>query len=396
MKRLYTIMIGALLATLTLLPVACTPYDEVCYSEHPHVGNTRFAWDWLDEVQADSMMVLAIRPTNLLKYGFSVNVTNDPTKQKYDRFKGVDYAMWGKPLFPGENQEYTPDDILLTNDVMTLHEGLYDMLTFNTNGDAYTLNYDYFRRESKIRFDSMTVVFNTYDKLTEHPDFNYYRDWADRNPYSTYLLPTQTIYYSSLQRVKINNHQVTRVKFPTGTQVSQLVTFVFYIDKKQADMRIDRIRCEISGVPKTINPFSYEVDKTKTYKTLFRPNINDRWDNTGRIPVTCTVPLLGIVRSPSEGTTTGPGVLQVELQATYRDANGKIHGSNIRVGYNLHHKLFSTPSIIDNDKDGRSYQAVRSLRIELNTPMEVNMNGLQNTDPGFDDWQQIAVLPYDV
>lgn len=387
MKKTLNILSAVLFLAVTFV-TACTPYDELCYAEHPHQGNVRFGWNWKTVTRPDSMTVLAIRPTNLKKYAFCVNTTTDPNRQRYDHYNGIDYAMLARQSFPGGYTERLDHEV-------KIDEGVYDFLCYTAYGDAYTFDDEFFFKYSQAEFDSLRVLYNPYEHVTDHPDFNLYLDWVDRNPYSSYLLPTGPVHYCRMTNQEVKLKDIKRLLFQTSTMVSQQVTFVFYINKMQPGIRVDNVRCEISGIPGAIKPVEHEVDKTVTFKTLFHPIVQDTWQSTKTIKAECMVPVLGIVAPSAETVTTGPGILQVELLLTYLDENGKAKAARVRAAYNLYYRLNEKPSLIDT-KDGRCVQNGQYLRIELKTPMEVDMDGLRNVSPGFDDWQELDVLNFDI
>lgn len=380
MKK-YTLYIYIVLLNAVLLMTGCSPYDEICEENHPHLGNLRFGWHWgADEERPDEMMVFAFRNTNLIKYQFAVDVNNAPHETK----DGFDFYAKAK-------QEYPTEHCATATDRITIHEGEYDMMCCNVKDDYYIINFDEILANN---FDSLRVEFLPIGSLKEHPLYEHFYDWMDRNPYTSYLMPIDYVGFGYQKNVNVPKNQVTDVKFDKSSDIAQVVTFDFSINKLQKGMRIEEMRAEVSGTPAVVWPMADEVDKSKTYKSLFYPQVNDSYDNEGALHIQHSIPMLGIVAPYSDKVITGPGILQVELLCSYINDKGVKRTSRIRAGYNLFHRLHTAPSLIE--KEGHTYMNGHTLRIELRTPLELDINGLKNVSPGFDDWEEIETIHYDI
>lgn len=195
-------------------------------------------------------------------------------------------------------------------------------------------------------FSHLLLSYRPFD-VTEPQVKGRYGDWIDYNPYSQYISSFgMPIYYAYANHVNVpvpeEGTGVVRVDF-TPEPATQRITFRFDIEKT-ADLVVDSLVAEISGIPSTIDLTSGVITADKTYKMLFQPEYPELPSyadslTAGRLECEGDVDVTSIMRGYNDEMITGPGILQVGIYArTLTDDGQKVY-KLFRAGINLFHTL---------------------------------------------------------
>ena len=311
---------SSLIAVLPLLcaMASCTEVD-LCQAEHPHRSFMDFRFHWKEEYQGnrpDSMGVIAVRPVNILRYEFRITAEESHNN-------GI--------LMQPETERQPSADTLAPAGTHNLwvRSGEYNFATFgwdegelvdaidivDAQGDAATLG------------SGLTPLYLTYRHYpVDDPKVTgAYGEWKDYNAYSDFISSEGVpVFYARVDHVSVplakeGTGQVV-VDF-TPEPLTQDVSFVFHIEKT-ADVVVDSLTAEISGIPSTMELTTGLILAQKTYKLLFRPTyaaLPSAADSASAEALRCeaSVNIPGIVRSHTEDMVTGPGILQIAIYTHY-------------------------------------------------------------------------------
>lgn len=443
-------------AVATVLLAGCTEV-ELCYSDHPHHAYLDIRYNWAEEYKdchTDSMRVVAVRPVNILRYGFRVSA------KPQDNQGILIYPLEEKSPLPvfedSENGATLPsgdgaavDGIqaageAVENDRLWVRAGNYNFATYawdtnvlevvedpdatareeaagETADEGTDAANDGAAAEGQLPSDMESVSSATGSDFTplmlsyrhfpvEDPRVTGYAgDWKDYNAYSDYIsaggIP---VYYASVNHVEVplardgSQPRVT-VEF-TPQMMSQKVTFRFVVEKTP-DMVVDSIVGEIAGVPSTIELTQGELLAGKTYKTLFKPaypalaNLGDSIV-AARLECEGSVWVTGIVRSYSNEMKTGPGILQIALYTHVDEQDtGRRPVKVFRTGINLYHTLKENPLLDWNEETERYRQTCHEAVLEISDVLSITKDAVLNSGSsatGLDYWEEGSVLELDI
>lgn len=383
----------------TLTFWACNTEVDICRYEHPHRTfiDFRFVWNdaFSEESIPDSMNVIAFRPINTYKYGFIVS-------SKTENNGGI-------LVFPMDERENKRNENTSSLNVGEFSEsyiwmrpGMYDVITYNGNSSAFE-NIANSEFNELTDLEKLSIKYKVYDNLTEHPHFEKYKNWVDRNPYSSYVLSeVEPIYYSVLPNFEVPDDGDKDVELPcvlTPNPITQRLQFDFVIAKKDAGICVDSLKAELSGIPRELKPSSRTVDISKTYKVLFEPTCERADDPTLMAPlkVSGVVNVAGLVRSYSPGLITGPGILQINVYTHMYDDKGLKYNKIFRAGINLYHILENAPLLEKNIKTGDIQQSCRGRVLVIPTNLQITKDKILDTkEEGVDNWEHIELIEVDI
>ena len=386
---------SSLIAALPLLcaMASCTEVD-LCQAEHPHRSFMDFRFHWKEEYQGnrpDSMGVIAVRPVNILRYEFRITAEESHNN-------GI--------LMQPETERQPSADTLAPAGTHNLwvRSGEYNFATFgwdegelvdatdivDAQGDAATLG------------SGLTPLYLTYRHYpVDDPKVaRAYGEWKDYNAYSDFISSEGVpVCYARVDHVSVplaqeGTGQVV-VDF-TPEPLTQDVSFVFHIEKK-ADVVVDSLTAEISGIPSTMELTTGLILAQKTYKLLFRPTyaaLPSAADSASAEALRCeaSVNIPGIVRSHTEDMVTGPGILQIAIYTHYdyeEEGTQRKAAKVFHAGINLYHTLKERKSLQWDEEENGYRQASRSITVEIGSPLNIDKDGILNggsTSTGLDQW----------
>ena len=214
-----------------------------------------------------------------------------------------------------------------------------------------------------------------------------YGEWKDYNAYSDFISSEGVpVFYARVDHVSVplakeGTGQVV-VDF-TPEPLTQDVSFVFHIEKT-ADVVVDSLTAEISGIPSTMELTTGLILAQKTYKLLFRPTYAALPSAAWRCEASVNIP--GIVRSHTEDMVTGPGILQIAIYTHYdyeEEGTQRKAAKVFHAGINLYHTLKERKSLQwDEEENG-------SITVEIGSPLNIDKDGILNggsTSTGLDQW----------
>ncbi len=321
---------------------ACTDAD-LCYDvEHPHRTGLKVTFSWDETATApDSMFIIADRVFNSWKCGFKVDTetghgeylfngpkenvpappsdSDTPPDAPTDDTSNSDEANSAPTINTTENHNEVKEFKILSGD--------YKFLAFNMDDTEldYSEVFNYMAdTKNQIKLQDIYVSYKSYQKndpaLRRPTD-----DWVDYNPYAQYIQADMpAVYFDTIESKKIIYKQPAECAF-SPKPLTQDIDIIFKIQKEGGvKLAVDSVIAEIAGIPHKINLSNGFVDITKTYKMLFKMNMENgsgnpiEEDNYTNKQIVCkkNINVTSIVRSSSSEMTVGPGILQVMIFVT--------------------------------------------------------------------------------
>lgn len=297
--------------------------------------------------------------------------------------------VWIRPVKRQKAYRSLRTDVV-TSDT-TFVGGDYDFTAYTHLGDLSAFEGDDFIRDWTMETADMEVRYQTTTDLYDAKYHGAYAGIRDRNPYSSYLLgaDTSSIFTASCHlSIPLQANLADTIR---GTYydckfrmhpVTQAVTVVFDMD--EVDVRIDSVKCIMSGAGRSVHLSSQVVNIDTTYKVPFCPESLVR--SGTRLNARHTFHAPGLVRNIRSGAITGPGIMQVDVFAHYVDDEGRVHQPVLTAIINLYNILAATPSLVYNDK-GEPRQSRREITLAIGNAMKVTRTRIENSlDGGLDTW----------
>lgn len=349
---------------LTAILVSCNPDVELCdvlgwengVLTHSHRAMVRYSFEWESGQvhKPDRASVVWIRPIKRLK-GFRVLPTGVVTKDT------------------------------------TFNGGEYEFTAYTHVGDVDVFDGAAFMNSWTMEAADMEVHYETTNDLNDGRYRGAYAGIRDRNPYSSYLLGADSAsIFTATNRVEIPL-QTNLADTIRGTfydckfrmqPVTQAITVDFSMD--EVGVVIDSVKCIMSGAGRSVHLVSRVVNIGTTYKVPFCPESFTR--SGTRMNVRHTFHAPGLVRNQQSGAVTGPGILQVDVFAHYKDEDEVVHRPVLTAIINLYNILARTPSLVYNEL-GEPRQSGRAITLTIGNAMKVTRTRIENSmDGGLDGW----------
>ncbi len=366
---------------------ACTTDVEVCtHEEHPHYAKLTYSYDWTrydnPKQFPDSMNVVAYRVVNHWKS--SMNVESKEGKGHY--------------IF-NEYDKDTRRDL----DTFNVRAGAYKFVTFSMDTSEFIFDkVDEFlhTNDPNHHLQDVTISYKSFHR--NHPDLKGLVDgWEDYNPYTEFVQPNiHPVFYDSTVTSNILIDRVHHIEFEPK-RLTQDIDIFFNIHKLDdgVPFRIDSVRAEIAGIPRTINLSNGYFDITKTYKMLFTPtmatldgiDIPDGTDTDEFRTIRChghiSVPT--IVNNNDEMLVTGPGIMQVLIFLSADDATLGKRVKKVQGKINLHNTLAGA-ELIERTPDGQfAYRSRETATLDIKATIEMTGSSIiasSDNLSGLDAW----------
>lgn len=383
--------------------VACTEVELCKYVVHPHHSYLDFCFHWDEdyaENHSDSMMVIAVRPMNVMRYDFRVTAKETGNKgimlsPDEERMKENDYE--------GEDGKIHQS----TNDVLWVRPGIYKFVAFAIESEAYEDCFevtDFINDETNevnTDFSDLLITYRSF-KVNDKAVTGKYGDWKSYNTYSDYISSfVNPVYMDHLNYidVPIADEASNAVRLDFSPQpITQHVMFRMQIEKEEGVM-VDSIIAEISGIPAAMELSTGLLRPEKSYKMLFKmgyPSLANREDSLHVSPLVCSGELetTGIVRSANESLQTGPGILSL---AVYTHVLRKgVDGLSDRAfqkvfyaGINLFHTLTQTKLLEWDEEQAKYKQVCREAILDIGDILKIDQDRIVNggsDNTGMDRW----------
>lgn len=424
----------------------CTD-TELCEEEsttsHSHLSAVTFDYIWDENNQPDSMAIFAVRIVNLWKCGIKIDTHPynqhlcglyfHPTDQFYKSFYAEDVlnSFRKNPINKGTGEDDVPDinistdpedpnngiidpnqpiDSLLVKPQVkdTLHtfplkQGEYKIITFNMDSVdvVFEKAYDYIKAEGHdVQLTDITVKYKTYPKesLTLPSIVS---DWVDYNPGFNYIHSNSNpVYYDSVELTKIEKNTIKQYTFHPH-RITQNIDIYFDIkkDRSLTDFVIDTVIGEISGIPSSVQLTTGHLKLSKTNKMMFNTElVNENGAPIGsdsyqsdQVRIHGNIDVLSIVHSDSQNDITGPGIMQVIIVVTARDAiTGELRHKRIQGKINLYNTLIEADLFGISDNGKYAYAKKRHAVLDIHTGITIDANHMTNSSSetgGLDEWQ---------
>lgn len=365
---------GIVVMLLMLMAVwGCTPYVDLCMEEHPHKAQLRVNYTWAAEMKApERMALLMLREVNRMKLG-----------SVWDTEKtGGEYQ--GYPLFTYE-KEYR--SVPFTTEEGEKGEPVYApsgdysyiVLPWNAENEEVCRNYlEDLQSEGKGLYIQEHVEEEIPVRFFHFPDYNSYNGFFDSEVPLPILITNNTI------SVPENAKKGDKIDVPiTPNSVSQKVDLSLKVKSVDADLKIDSVICQLSGVISGIDVFSGELDITQTHKTIFLTSVSSEMNGSCVCSARIYVP--GLVRSAKNTSLTGPGILNASVYVSYLDEEGYVRNRRYDATINLYRYLSDNPSV-KYIEENKVVQTSLSLRYDIESSLVISHEGLGNEPGALDEW----------
>ncbi len=380
---------------------------ELCYNDrHPHRTALDFRYIWDEEYKifrTDSMRVVAIRPSNLLRYEFRVTSAERGNK-------GVMLAPLSERQ--AENGETKPVSV---NDCLCIRSGNYKFVTYTSDtrlvNDGFGIEPIGSGEDMATDFSDICVSYKPV-KVDDPQLTARFGSWKTYNIYTDYVsglvrpIFFDHVDYLDVPVVQEADDSLTVVFHPYP--VTQHVSFVFSMEKENGIV-VDSVTAEISGVPSKIALATGLVDAKKSYKMLFKasyPSLATYEDSLRATSLECQgeVDVIGIVRSVNEKMQTGPGILQLAVYSHVRkETDGLIPSRTFQkifyAGINMFHTLSDNPSLKWNDAEGMYRQVNHEVGLHIGSVLKLSKDKVLNGgsgETGFDEWFEGDKIDLDI
>lgn len=378
-------LVASLIMSLYVF-TACSVDADLCDSGvHPHEGKVSFSYDWGDYTEMypiekipDSMYIIATRVVNHYKTAMVVGsnrtedignsgyfVYNPPVYKPMDVTPPPTSEPEPEPTPPTETEEDDKeqnggsgnedltragddtddsDDDLSYMDAIhpigirrtefPLRTGSYKMVTFNMKPEMfdYTKVVEYMTDPTTDKkLQDLYVEYKTYAK-GEEAFKKPLPDWQDYNQYAGYVQTDVTpIFFDTIPSIEVGNGKMN-CKFKP-IPITQRIDIYFNIKKdfpkdlatgKDSAFAIDRVVCEMAGIPYRIDLSSGHLAIQSTRKMMFetelltpdgQPLESDDEGYEGIVRVHATIDVPSIVQNSTPTMSTGPGIMQVMIIA---------------------------------------------------------------------------------
>lgn len=369
---------------VSLLCISCnTTTIDICSDEMPHRTDVKMFFDFGNVTdKPDSMTVFAVRNLNFLRYTYRLTAKGETTS-----------PATGKLVYPDEMREHIEGG---NNDYVRLHAGDYEMVAFSGGEDFYYDNLEAIMQAGAENVDSLWITHVSYPNTKSHPKMAADVNWVSHNIYTDFILcgdRLPTFVSRQNLNVPLHNHTPLTATFNTSN-MSQKVTIQFTIDKDPGVI-IDGIVAEISGIAHRIYLMTGQVDVSRTFKTLFHPQVLPAsHQNLTSVTVSGDVYVNGLVHSANPAYTTGPGVMWVNVYAHTIDDDGNKVSKPITACINLYNLLKEHPSLRLNEH-GEAVQTTNTLLLKIPAPALLNIEKKTLTSKGANGVDPWITLPFD-
>lgn len=374
-----------------MLLVGCTKVELCVDPVHPHTGMVRFSYQWNDSTaqRPDSMIVLA------------------------NRIVGTWHALYFTTPNEGANAgvchhgqlqsgKYDADSLRVDSlGLFEVKQGDYQFATFcaNSNVEFYTFNnLDKYCINDSVRIEDITISYKEY-KLNDPLMNHYSSDWKEFNPYSNYIASNVSpIYVATVSPRPVHADEEVTINF-TPQSITQNIGFKFSI-QKDAEVVIDSIIAEISGIPNSINldgsivqdvDYDGNLGIKRTNKMLFGVDMVEYTDTL----VDCygEISVIGLVSNNAPDLAMGAGILQMSIYAHAYDRWGRPNEKCIYARINLYHSLTEMdPPLLTKNEYGQIVHGTKNAVIEIEHMLTIDHDlVIQNAEGGvsMDRWEQI-------
>lgn len=376
----------------SLLGAGCNTDVELCYDEHPHRTLLDFQFSWKEEDlsdKPDSMNIVAIRISNTIRYDF--RVTSHPT------------GNTGVLLSPEEEKSDTLSGV--ANDKLWVRSGAYQFITYS---NLKSLSLDEEQTGNSSSLINLNFRYNPVSLAECLKDISL-SAWDDYNPYSGYIKDGEALIYHG-----IVNYQTIPIHASTDTTKvvvnlsPALITPRIYFDfdiQKEADVVVDSIWGEISGVPASLDFVNNALNLDKTYKILFRADYSPLpaySDSTQAMTIQTSghINAPSLVPSYSQKMTTGPGILHLAAYTHVKSENGKKKIKIFRVCINLYNTLNSSGLLVWNESTKTYGQGTlgKDYHLRIASPLKIAKDRILNNEDEtvMDNWKELGRIDIDI
>ena len=340
---------------LCLFFTSCTQV-ELCYEEeHPHSAILHVLLDFGDNdaCKPDNVQVIASRIVNTWRHTFIMPTTEQAVSEKSEttsetesiRLKSGEYTFF----FVGQNKNYEIEEL-----------------------DSYINNYNYSMRDLAL------TVKNVSKK--DIPELESV-DWVDFNPGQPFISYKDPIFKDQQHDVSLYTGKEANI-CATMLPVTQKITVNFKI-KLEGNLQVTKIMAELSGVVSRIELLNNALDKNRTGRIIFLPELKETQGNV--LTYQGTFEALGLVGNKSQQNVTGPGIVQLAIYVTAEGKNKIFHA-----GINLKNSI-NNSGLTKTVKDGNTeYIVAANSEGELNIEQELTINAQKIIEweekEGFDVW----------
>ena len=370
----------ALILLVTMSLAACKMDVEYCTAPHPHRGHVKFNFNWPTNIteRPKHMDVMAVRVVRDIRYGFETTALatgNDSTRIIYSPDPEDTLSL----VNPADSSHH----------VLHLRAGEYNMLAYNSAAEGFGFVPDSTMMTSYDLADAIISepVTNTLDSLDQS-----FWSWRDRNPYSGYLMADDNMHiFSAMAKLDIPLDVAGDPLYTvtlTPRPLTQVVNIHFAMKPKESGIVVDDITCAISGVCRSMRLSTGEVIfRERTYKVLYKPTFSQESKYMGTYDVKGFVRVPGIVPNSTNSTSTGPGILQVNIHIHYTDNKGEVHYRTLEAGINLKNTLAATPSLKMRDDGNSAVQTAPEITLRIDDIMQLTHKNIESVpDVNIDKW----------
>lgn len=336
-------------------------YVDTGEADHsnPSISEVRFSFDWSkveDGGEAEGKSPKELPTDHMVVMSRIVNTVH----YVYDLDKD------GLILGPAETPSAT--DTILNGDyyVMALAQG----------GNSYK-----YMIEGVDQFaDSLSISMKDLNAaIPEVPEDTLVKyKIVDFNPLYPIVHGAEPLYLEVKKQSIYPQEEANNVVLTPQTLVHRM-TFKINLSTEEG-VKIDSLRCIISGVPTGIQLMSGVVSRSETGKVFFR--MDNIFSNENNYVFSGSADVLGLFPATKPGFITGPGILQVILDASVDKTLRRFFAS-----INLKETIEKADLMIETE-DHLGYRCVKDGVLEIPTVLMVSKDQIQSVGGnGMEIWQ---------
>lgn len=385
-----------LLAVLVSCGTVDYGYVDTGESDHnnPSISEIGFSVDWSkmeDYEMPSEFKVVLSRIVNTVHYVYSLDQDGGILNSLEiipavpDSTATSDSSQTAEPQVPDEPAE----DMTLASLAADLGETDLPKAVTDTilNGDYYVLaiaqtgdKYKYILEGVEQFQDSLNISMkDLYATIPQVPDEEILEaEIVDFNPMYPFIYSAEPLFLEVKKQSLYPKEEVNRLTI-APQHITRNIAFRLNVELEHG-VKIERLLGIISGVPSKMQLMSGVVDRYDTGKVFFE--LKDDFSLGNEFIYMGDVNVLGLFPATKPGFITGPGILQLILDASV-DGSGK---RRFFASINLKETIEKADIMIETD-DHEGYRCTRDAVLEIPTKLIVNRDHiLSSGGNGLEIW----------
>ena len=351
-------------------------YVDTGEADHsnPSISEVCFNFDWKDIAAGDipnELSVVMSRVVNTVHYVYALNQdgvileSHEALPEPEEPSQTPEQAE-GDVVQQAVKSEETPDDALEQEvpkaSTDTILNGDYYVLALARTGKKYSYQVDGMAEFEDSLSISMKDLYATIPQVPEEELIE--AEIVDFNPMYPFIYSAEPLYLEVKKQSIYPQEEVNLVTL-TPQLLTNRITFKIHLTSEE-EVEIKRIIGIISGVPAQVQLMSGVVSRYNTSKVFFEMFDGGESSGNGHTYVG-EVDVLGLFAATKPGFITGPGILQIILDASVSGSGKRRFFASI----NLKETIEKADLMIETD-DHLGFRCTGDALLEVPTELIVS------------------------